>query len=115
MTFELAVAAGAVLGAPSRYLLDRAVSARLGRRLPWGILVVNLLGCAAAGLLVGAAPSRLLLTLLGVGFLGSFTTASTVAWDVLAVGGRRGALLLSLHVVLGVGLAAAGLLVGRGL
>lgn len=112
---ELAVAAGAVLGAPARYLLDRAVSARLGRRLPWGILVVNLLGCAAAGLLVGLAPVALLTTLLGVGFLGSFTTASTLAWDVLSRGPAQGVLLLALHVVPGLGLAAAGLVVGRAL
>ena len=115
MTDELAVAAGAVLGAPARYLLDRTVSARLGSRLPWGVLVVNLIGCAAAGLLVGLAPVPLLGTLVGVGFLGSFTTASTVAWDVLSPGARRGALLLSLHVVPGLALAAAGLAVGRAL
>ena len=115
MTPELAVAAGAALGAPARYLLDRAVSARLGRRLPWGILVVNLLGCAAAGLLVGLAPAALLTTLVGVGFLGSFTTASTLAWDVLSRAAGQGALLLTLHVVPGLALAAAGVLLGRSL
>lgn len=115
MTVELAVAAGAVVGAPARYLLDRAVCARLGTRLPWGILVVNLLGCTAAGLLAGVAPPALPATLLGVGFLGSFTTASTVAWDVLSLDRRRGALLLALHVVLGLALAGAGLVVGRAL
>lgn len=115
MTPELAVAAGAAAGAPARYLLDRAVSARLGRRLPWGILVVNLLGCAAVGLLVGLAPPALLTTLVGVGFLGSFTTASTLAWDVLARRPAQGALLLALHVVPGLALAGAGVLLGRAL
>jgi CrcB protein len=115
LTPELAVAAGAAVGAPARYLLDRAVSARLGRRLPWGILVVNLLGCAAAGLLVGVAPAALLATLVGVGFLGSFTTASTLAWDVLSRPGPQGALLLVLHVVPGLALAGLGLVVGRAL
>lgn len=107
---ELAVAAGAAAGAPCRYLLDRAVGT------PWGVLVVNLVGSAAAGLLVGLAPSSLVLTLLGVGFLGSFTTASTVAWDVLVQPTRgAGARLLALHVVPGLALAAAGLVVGRAL
>lgn len=115
MTPELAVAAGAAAGAPARYLLDRAVTARLGRRLPWGILVVNLLGCAAAGLLVGIAPAALVVTLVGVGFLGSFTTASTLAWDVLTRGSGQGARLLVLHVVPGLALAAAGVVVGRAL
>ena len=118
MTPELAVAAGAVVGAPARYLLDQAVTARAGPSLPWGILAVHLLGSAAAGLLVGLDPGALLLTLLGVGFLGSFTTASTLAWDVLAVGARAvgtGALLLTLHVAGGLALASAGFLLGRAL
>lgn len=116
MTPELAVAAGAVAGAPARYLLDRAVAARTGAGMPWGILVVNLVGSAAAGLLVGLDPRDLLLTLVGVGFLGSFTTASTLAWDVLAVGGRSvrtAALLLALHVAGGLALASSGFLLGR--
>lgn len=115
MTPELAVVAGAAAGAPARYLVDRAVSARLGRRLPWGILVVNVAGCALAGLLVGLAPGALTTTLVGVGFLGSFTTASTLAWDVLSRGRREGALLLALHVVPGLVLAVAGLVAGRAL
>ncbi len=118
MSLELAVALGALFGAPARYLLDRAIARRVGRRLPWGILAVNLLGSAAAGLLVGLAPAELLTTLVGVGFLGSFTTASTLAWDVLSIGGRsvrQAAMLLTLHVVPGLALAGLGLVVGRAL
>lgn len=107
MTEELAVACGAALGAPARYLLDRTIGT------PWGVLVVNLLGCAAAGLVVGAGVARLESFVL-VGFLGSFTTASTVAWDVLTQpSGRRRLVLLALHVVPGLALAAAGVAVGR--
>jgi CrcB protein len=118
VSLQLAVALGAVRGAPARYLLDRAVLRRVGSRLPWGILAVNLLGCAAAGLLVGVTSSELLLTLVGVGFLGSFTTASTLAWDVLVLGRRSlrsAGLLLALHVGPGVVLAGLGLVAGRAL
>lgn len=117
MSLELAVALGALFGAPARYLLDRAIGRRTGPS-PWGILAVNLLGSAAAGLLVGLAPAELLTTLVGVGFLGSFTTASTLAWDVLSIGGRsvrQAAMLLTLHVVPGLALAGLGLVVGRAL
>lgn len=117
MSLELAVALGALFGAPARYLLDAAVRRRTGPS-PWGILAVNLLGSAAAGLLVGLAPAELLTTLVGVGFLGSFTTASTLAWDVLSIGGRsvrQAAMLLTLHVVPGLALAGLGLVVGRAL
>lgn len=110
MSPELAVAAGAVVGAPARYLLDRALSSRSadGR----GILAVNLLGCLLAGLLVGTGPSEPVLRLVGLGLLGSFTTASTVAWDVLSLRSRR---LLAAHVVGGLLLAGLGLVAGRGL
>lgn len=108
MTPELGVALGAVVGAPARYLLDRAIGT------PWGVLVVNLLGCVAAGIVVGAGVPTRLEALVLVGFLGSFTTASTVAWDVLTQASpRRGVVLLALHVVPGLALAAAGLAVGR--
>ena len=105
MSPELAVALGAAVGAPARYLLDVAIAR------PWGILLVNLLGCAAAGLLAGLAPAGVVAPLVLVGFLGSFTTASTLAWDVL----ERGAWLLALHVVPGLALAGAFFALGRAL
>lgn len=108
-----AVALGAACGAPCRYLLDAAVSARLGRSLPWGTLTVNLLGSGAAGVLAGLIVHRqlddTLVALLGAGFLAAFTTASTFAFEVVALaqtGHRRGAALTVLLSV-GVGLALA--------
>ena len=117
-----AVALGAAVGAPCRYLLD-ALVARRGPRLPWGTVAVNLLGSAAAGLLAGVAASRTVpepvLALLATGFLGAFTTASTLAWQVVSLvadGARRdAALLVVVHVVPGVGLAGAGLALGLAL
>ena len=107
-----AVVLGASVGAPCRYLLDRAVG-----QPPWGVLLVNLVGSLLAGVLAGAAlddgPAA---SLLVTGFLGAFTTASTVVADVLEsqIGAARRARLLALHVVPGLVLAAGGLAVGRG-
>ena len=120
MTDALAVAVGAAFGAPCRYLLDGAVRTVAGARLPWGTLAVNLLGSAAAGLVAGARPGSLAVSLLAVGFLGAFTTASTLAAELVELGrGGRGvaaaALLLSLHVVPGLALAGVGLAVGLSL
>jgi CrcB protein len=80
------VLAGAV-GAPARFLLERAVSTRFPRAFPWGTLVVNLSGSLALGLLVGAAINGGVgdgtRTVLGTGFLGSYTTFSTYAYEVV--------------------------------
>ncbi len=108
----LAVCVGAAVGAVCRLLLDRAVG-----RPPWGVLAVNLLGSLAAGVVAGLALDRLAVALLATGFLGGFTTASTLAADVLRLyddGQRRTAALdLLLHVGPGLALAAAGVALGR--
>jgi CrcB protein len=109
----LAVALGAAAGAPSRYLVDLAVRRWCGTRLPWGTLAVNLTGSAAAGLAVGLRAGDAVAALVVVGFLGAFTTASTLALELLELPGRAAAGLLALHVVPGLALAALGLAVGR--
>lgn len=78
LLFLVAVVAGGV-GAALRYALDVAVSVLTGTRFPWGILVVNVTGSFALGLLVGIAPSGDLTWVLGSGLLGGYTTFSTVA------------------------------------
>jgi CrcB protein len=77
----LALAGG--VGAGLRYLVDTAVTRHLtrGRQLlPWGLLLVNLTGCLALGLLVGWTTSHPGLgqwpRLVGVGLLGGYTTFS---------------------------------------
>ena len=114
----LAVAVGAAVGAVCRHLLDGALRGRAGH-FPLGILVVNLLGCLLAGAVVGAAPGPGVTALLSIGLLGGFTTASTLAVDVLRLydaGERRAALLdLVLSVVPGLVLAAVGTALGGAL
>jgi CrcB protein len=124
----LAVAAGAGLGAPARYLLDQAVRSRGGGIFPWGTAVVNVLGCLLLGLLLGildatahaepSGSSSVLVELLSVGFCGTFTTFSTFGYETvrlieegasrLAVLNVIGNLLLGVAaVVLGISLATA--------
>lgn len=112
----LVVALGAAVGAACRHLVDRAVPRR---RFPLGILVVNLVGSLVAGVVVGVALPTLLATGLSVGLLGGFTTASTLAADVLRLyedGDRRAAVLdVVLSVSPGLVLAGVGVAVGRAL
>jgi CrcB protein len=64
-------------GAIGRFLLDGAVSARVGGRFPWGTLAVNLSGAFALGVLVGSEVAGDALLLVGTGMLGAYTTFST--------------------------------------
>ncbi|PID53038.1 MAG: hypothetical protein CSB46_10465 [Micrococcales bacterium] len=97
------VAVGAVLGAPGRYLTDRAVQARHDTFMPWGTLSVNMIGSlllgAVASQLASAPPGGLfglptdtaasVALLVGTGFCGSLTTWSTAGYEIVALA-RRG-------------------------
>ncbi len=75
------VALGASIGAPARFLADRAVTrASLDSPIPIGLLVVNVLGSAFLGVVIGLENSTLLV-FLGTGFCGAFTTFSGFAWE----------------------------------
>lgn len=109
-----AVAGGA--GAGLRYTVDRLVPPRRG--FPLGILVVNVTGSFALGVLTGLgtvlAPD--VAVALGVGLLGGFTTFSTVAVEsvLLAEKGRwwDAAANLGGTLVLAVLAAAGGIALG---
>lgn len=104
----LLVAAGAAVGAPLRYVLDRLVQRRTGTRFPFGTLTVNMAGSFVLGLVVETTGERLGL-LVGVGFCGAFTTYSTFGYETvrLAEDGARRYAVLNVVVSLAAGLAAA--------
>ena len=79
----LLVFLGGIIGAPARYLLDRAVQRRRESVFPWGTLIVNLIGCVVLGVLTGAAQSlpRDLVVFAGTGFCGALTTFSTFGFE----------------------------------
>lgn len=72
----LAIALAAGLGSAARFVLESAISARAGTRWPWGLLVVNVSGSFALGLVVGSSLPDSWTVVLGVGFLGGYTTMS---------------------------------------
>lgn len=111
--FVAAALAGGV-GSVLRYVVDLGATRLFGRRYPWGILLVNLSGAFALGLLTTALPSQL--TLLGAGLLGGYTTFSTAMLDAVALwrDGARGASVFHAVGMLVLGLLAAGAGLGLG-
>ena len=117
MTAYLLVAAGAVVGAPARYLTDRFVQGRHSGVFPWGTFTVNLIGSFLLGLVTGLTPAGSTAQLLvGTGFCGALTTYSTFSFETvrLAETGHRGAAVLNAagSVLLGVAAAAVGFVIG---
>ncbi len=113
MSIYLAIALGGSLGAVSRYWMASSTYHWLGLGFPYGTLAVNLLGSLAMGflwvlLLHRFQVSEELRYGLLVGFLGSFTTFSTFALDVLHLTGSDEVLKAIFYVVLSVLLCILG-------
>ncbi|MPZ67769.1 MAG: fluoride efflux transporter CrcB [Pseudonocardiaceae bacterium] len=105
---------GAAVGAPLRYLADRAVQSRHDSVFPWGTLSVNVVGCLLLGGLLGAGAALpgWLAALLGAGLSGSLTTFSTFSYETvrLAEGGAYFYALANIlvSVIAGIGAALLG-------
>ncbi|MCX5599177.1 fluoride efflux transporter CrcB [Streptomyces phaeochromogenes] len=117
------VIVGGMVGAPLRYLTDRAVQSRHDTVFPWGTFAVNVVGCLILGMLTGAAvagaASSHLQLLLGTGLCGALTTYSTFSFETLrlAEDGLRlyAAANVIASVVVGLGAAFAGVSVAEAL
>ena len=121
MTLVL-LALGGAAGTITRYALSGWVSELTGDRLPWGTFIVNVSGSFALGVLFALSIDRAILppevrVPLMIGFLGAYTTFSTLmleSWRLV----EEGAMLAAVANVVGsslVGLLAlvGGLAVGR--
>lgn len=110
------------LGALARYLIGRIVVERTRSIFPWATLLINITGAFLIGLIAGLTTTHVLnslvQTVLATGFLGGYTTFSTMSWEAMQLlregSRRRGVLYLSGTVVPGLLAAALGLLLGGG-
>ncbi|MER5600260.1 fluoride efflux transporter CrcB [Streptomyces sp. NPDC002265] len=116
------VVIGGMVGAPLRYLTDRAVQSRHDSVFPWGTFAVNVVGCLVLGLLTGAATAGAagphLQLLLGAGLCGALTTYSTFSYETLRLA-ETGAGFYALanvvaSVTAGLGAACAGVWIAQG-
>ncbi len=111
----LYVCLGAAIGAPARYLLDRAIQSRHDMVLPWGTLTVNVTGSLVLGVLAGSAvhhqvPDPVVWGI-GTGLCGALTTYSTFGYETLRLveGGAWFYSLVNAGLSLAAGLGAASL------
>jgi CrcB protein len=82
----IAIAVAGALGALSRYGLGSLVSRRTSDAFPWGTFVVNISGAFILGLILTLATERWdfapwLRLGLTTGFLGAYTTFSTLTFE----------------------------------
>lgn len=102
---------GAMLGAPARYLTDRAVQSRHDSVFPWGTFGANLAGCLILGGLAGGglAVPVTVTALLGTGFCGALTTYSTFGYETIRLLEQRAYFYAVANVVVSIvaGLGAA--------
>lgn len=109
----LALAGG--LGAVARFWFDGLVRSVVRSDLPWGTIAINLSGSLVLGLLTGLAGAHALpqawQLILGIGFLGGYTTFSTASVETVRLCRQRrwvAGLATGLGVLIG-GTALAGL------
>lgn len=107
LTIYLMVALGGASGACLRFFISQIVLNWLGKGFPFATLMVNIFGSLLMGLLYGLIEQGIIAvsiyrTLIGIGFLGAFTTFSTFSLDTLLLIQQGEILKAALNVVLNV-------------
>lgn len=114
------VGLGAGIGAPLRFLTDRAVQRGHDSTFPWGTFTVNALACLVLGLVTAAGAAAGwnsgVLALLTTGVCGAYSTYSTFSYETLGLIRERAYLFatanVAINVVAGLGAASLGLSLG---
>lgn len=86
----LLIGAAGALGAVSRYGIGSLVSRLAGSAFPWGTFAVNMAGCFLFGVIWSLEVVRNVISsetraILLIGFMGSFTTFSSFAFETHAL------------------------------
>lgn len=122
MTSVLVALAGG-LGAVARFLMDALVARRNPFRFPLGTIVINTVGSFVLGLVSGlvvhaAGTDAAMVSVVGTGFCGGFTTFSTASVEAarlwVAEGRPAGVRYAVGTALVCIAAAALGLAVGRG-
>ncbi len=113
----IAIGAGGFIGAVFRYWLSGWSYNILGAKLPYGTLIVNVIGSFCLGLFITLVTTKFIVSdvtrnLIAIGLLGAFTTFSTFSYETIALV-QNGLILKALvNILLNVFLALIAVWVG---
>jgi CrcB protein len=108
------------MGAIVRYMLGRFVAERISSSFPLGTMLINISGAFLIGLIFVTASRHLISSsvqaVLATGFLGGYTTFSTMSWEGVQLirGGSQWTSVLYLGGTVALGLLAVVLGFGLG-
>jgi fluoride exporter len=117
------VGLGGFVGANARYLLGGWIAARFGSAFPYGTFAINISGSFILGIIMGTleghALSPAVRLALAIGFVGAYTTFSTLTYETLRLL-EDGSFLLAIanaagSLIIGLMAAVVGLVAGRAL
>jgi fluoride exporter len=116
----LFVGAGGFVGANARYLVSAFVAKHVSASLPWGTLLVNVLGSFVLAAFLAWTTERVLADpayrfLVAIGFCGAFTTFSSYAFETLRLWEQGHTLAAAANLVVNNALALAATLAGLAL
>jgi CrcB protein len=104
MRMVVAIAVAGSAGALARYGLEGFVSKRQSGAFPWATFVVNVSGAFILGLVFTLATERWglsawLRSAITIGFLGSYTTFSTLSFETYRLAADRALGLAAMNIV----------------
>jgi fluoride exporter len=85
----LLIAIGGALGTIGRYWVGSTIASRMGTKFPYGTFVINMTACVIIGFSLAFFGKRTELNpawrfLIPVGFVGAYSTFSTLEWETFS-------------------------------
>lgn len=117
ITYILLVGMGGFFGAIARYVISTYLNGKSTGSLPWGTLTVNIVGSFLLGIMTGAKADVMIFLLFGTGFMGAFTTFSTLKLEMTQMYVKKNKKKLVLYTIatygIGILFAYIGYVMGR--